>query len=97
IRHEEDVVGLEIAMNNPALMRLRERATHLLNDRVYLGRGKLPTRPHERLAEVFTIEQLHRDVGTSLPNTVIDDLHDMWTAQLRGSLRFPFEACMGVR
>src|ERR1700683_5675857 len=46
----------------------------------------------EALAEVLSLEQLHRDVRRVLANAVIEDLHDVRATKLRGRLRLALEA-----
>src|SRR5690606_22116971 len=58
---EEQVVGLEVAMDDPLRVRLRERAERLPH-RIDGDGDRETTDPRETLPEALALEQLHREI-----------------------------------
>ena len=59
--HEEDVLGLEVAVDDPRLVRLVERAAHRDEDGKRPLHRERPLGAH-RLVQVLPLEELHDDV-----------------------------------
>ena len=88
---EEDIVRLEIAMNDPCLVRLRHGATDLLQqerDRVRSHR----TFARQPIGETLADQQLHHDEGHALGHAVVERLHDVRAAKSRCGLSLPQES-----
>jgi hypothetical protein len=83
-------------MNDAGSVSFRESATDLQHDGRDLGRAQTP-RALQAFSEVFPIEQLHRDIRRSLPDAVIENLHDVGTPELSRSLRLALEATLRFR
>ncbi len=96
VGHEEDVVRLEVAVNDADAVRFRQRPAHLADDpQDVVGRHSADTL--QTLAEIFAVEQLHRDVRRALKYAVIEDLDDVGTAKLGRSLCLALEARLRFR
>jgi hypothetical protein len=75
---EEQIVGLEIAVNDAFGVRLGQRAQGL-QCRVDCVRGAEPRAAGDALAEGFAVEQLHGQIElTGLGLTEVEDRHRMW-------------------
>ena len=74
--HEEDVVGLEIAMDDPGGVRACEALEDLRDDVQRLGE-RHAARPAEALAEVLAAEQLHDEIRASVLGAGVEDRDDV--------------------
>ena len=89
---EKDVVGLEIAVNDPALVRGGESIGDLSRDVGEPSHGHRP-RLFEHLAERLAVEPLHDEVGGAVGQlTEVRDVDDVRIADRRCGLRFLQEA-----
>ncbi len=96
-RRQHDVVGLEIAVDDPALVRGEQGARHLLDDAQDLRRGQ-GTGADQPLGQELTFDELHHQKGpTAFGHVEVDDLDDVRVAQRRGDLRLLAEARLRVR
>src|SRR5262249_40064981 len=88
---DENVVGLEIAVNDAGVVRGAEPDEHLPYERRELERREAPhafDAPRQRLA----VEVLHDgEVIAARPTAEIEHLQNMVVADAAGGLRFPFE------
>ena len=84
LRHDEDILGLEIAVDDPRLMRGGERVEDLLEP-VEQGVDRV-TSPREAIAERLSLEQLHGDEERSVlrVETRVVDLDDPVVTDLSG-------------
>jgi hypothetical protein len=92
VANEEDVLRLEIAMDDPALVRAREPAADLLEDlrRVLKAHA---TEALDALVERLAGEQLHDDVRLAVfRHAVVVDLDRVLRLDGRSGLRFLVEA-----
>ena len=91
IAGEEDVGGLEVAVDEAGGVRHGEGAADLRGDRGDLARreGALAA---EAAVQVLPLEQLHRDVGDAAPHAVVEDLHDVGAPELGRGLGLALEA-----
>ncbi len=98
VRHQEDVVGLEIAVDDARLVRAAEGARDV-RDHAHGVHVRQPAQLEEPVRERLAVEQLHRDEGDGrrLVDAVIDDLHDVGAAQRGRGLRLPLEALEHLR
>jgi hypothetical protein len=84
---QEDVLGLDVAVDDAALVRARERLRHVRDDeRGVRGRDAPPL--HQELAQIAPLEQLHHDVGLALGrHAVVEHLHHVRAAEVRRRVR----------
>ena len=82
-RHEEDVVGLEIAVHDAGVVRGLEALEHLLRAG---GRGRRRERPHarEELRERLADQQLHDEVREAVGRLIdVGHVHDVRRRDVR--------------
>ena len=96
VAREEDVVGLEIAVNDAQALRPGEGAAHA-GQHQRRRREAEHTLAVEALRQGLAVEAFHGDVGDALVNAVIEDLDDVAAAEPRGGLRFAEEASEHAR
>jgi hypothetical protein len=91
IGHEQDVLRLEVAVDDPFRVSRRERCAHL---REHEHDAHLLHRPlaGERLEQVGALRQLHRDERLFALDAPVEDLDDVRVHQMRGRLRLSLEA-----
>ena len=88
---EEQIAGLQVAVHHPAAVRALQQLGHLADQQHRLAVAE--TASQKPFAELLAVEPLHDDERqTSGHAPVIEDLHDMRTAQLRGDARLALEA-----
>jgi hypothetical protein len=93
---EEQVVGLQIAMNDARLVGLAQGLRGLGEDARGLGHGDA-TLTTEALGEVFPVQELHHQVGRAFVHAVVDHVHDVGALQRRRGLRFALETGPSAR
>ncbi len=71
---EEDIGRLEVAVDEPHVVRAAERLAHVAQHAGGLLEREPPSAAEPR-AQVFAFEQLHRDVGGAMIDAVLEDLH----------------------
>jgi hypothetical protein len=82
-RHQEDVLGLQIAVHDAHRVRARQGARHLRDDVVSLSQIEA-TLTIEPGTEIFTLQVLHHDERHVQPQAVIEYIYDVGRADLRG-------------
>ena len=93
---EEDVLGLDVAMDDRGLVGLRERLSDLADDRDDVDRGHAHVLD-EMSAEVLALEQLHHDVRRSaVGHAVVEDLDDVRALGRRAYRRLTCEALRAI-
>ena len=76
IGDEENILGLEIAMNDAARVRRAERARDLAHDPQRVGDRQSP-QPTDALIERLARQQLHHEIGAAVGVVAeVEDLHD---------------------
>ena len=88
--HEEQVVRLEIAMDDPLLVGLAQRPTTLPDELCRLVRRQ-PTLPREPIEQALALEQLHHHVGHVIDDAVIKRAYDVRGLDVRGDARLALE------
>ena len=88
---EEDVLGLQIAVDDSHGVRAREASRDLSDDTEGGGDVELADELEAR-RQVFADEPLHRDERNALPEVVVEDADDMRALDLRDRPRFEREA-----
>jgi hypothetical protein len=95
IPRQEDVLGFQIAVHDAGGVRSAEALGDLRND-PHRERVRQAHEAIEPRAEILSLEVLHRDERHLFPDAVIEDLHDVLTAQLRRRFRLALETSADV-
>ena len=96
LAHEEDVLGLEIAVDDALLVRAIERAAHLVDDPDRLLESEA-VGVVQALVERLADQHLHDDVGAAvLRHPVVEDLDGVLRLDGRGGPRLVVESCPRV-
>ena len=91
-RHDEDVLRVHVAVNDPLQVRGGQRGAELIGD-VDDARERQRTGAGQDLPQRFALEVLHHQVSRAVRQRVeVDDGHDRRMPQARGDLRFAHEA-----
>ena len=90
-RDQENVVGLQVAMNDSDAVRAHERTSDLSDDAIGLF-GFEPRSPRETFAQILALQELHDDERNSVPDSVLEHVDDVRAANLRGRPRLAFGA-----
>src|SRR5690606_6013223 len=88
---QENVLGLEIAVNDAEGVRPHQRAGDVGDHAVGAARIE-PAEPREACGEVLPVEELHGNVGHAAPIAMIEHVDDMGAPKLRRRLGLPLEA-----
>jgi hypothetical protein len=83
-------------VDDPDRVRLGQRAAGLGDDPDDVAR-RHPPQLRQPLAEVFAVEQLHRDVRGALKDAVVEDLDDVRAAKLGRGLGLALETRLRLR
>jgi hypothetical protein len=86
VARQEQVLGLNVAVHDARGMRPREPARRVLHHAQH-NRRRQPPVPLEGPAEIFALEVLHRDVGATVFDAVVEDADDVRALDLRGRAR----------
>ena len=93
---EKDVRRLDVAVHEPAGLRLRERVTDLAEEVDDALGGDGPEAAHERIG-VQPVEQLHRVVeGAVVGDPEVEEVDGVRRAEARDGLRFTLESPHGL-
>jgi hypothetical protein len=96
IAHQEDVVGLEVAMNDARQMRHLESRQELLHDGHEIARGDAAAM-FDALTERLALEELHHHVEAAVVHRAqVEHLDDVLAADASRRLRLALEALHGV-
>jgi len=91
---QEDIVGLEIAVDDPLLMRFVNSRANLFEN-IHDPLERQTSFFDQDIAERATVEVLHHQIGQAiaagLSKTKISDVDNIWMAQASGCARFAFE------
>jgi len=91
---DEDVRGLDVAVDDARLVRVREAREHL-DDDGHLALERERRRLAHRLLEILTLQQLHRDEGRAVRVVAeVEDGHHVRVRHLRDGLRLALEALL---
>jgi len=88
---EQHVVGLDVAVHDAAIVRVRERARHVTeNAHGFAGRERAAFA--EPCAETFSLDERHREVQNALRVPGIQHRYDIGLLQRRGDPDFALES-----
>ncbi len=92
-RCQEQVLGLEIAVDDRGRVGLVERESDLLDVSEHLG-GREAAQPREPLTEILPVEELHHDEGDlgGLVDPGVRDIDDVLALDLSGDVGLALEA-----
>ena len=93
---EQDVRGLDVAVDDPGVVRGVERLGDLEHDRRGLRRCKRPGGGHA-LVQVVAVDEAHGDVGPPVVLAVVMDRDDVRVLDRRRGARFVQEALADAR
>jgi hypothetical protein len=88
---DDDVLGFDVTVHDPALVRRIKSRGDLLHDRHRASRRQRPVRL-EHLAKVFAVDHAHVDVQQTVDLAVVVDRHDMGFLQAAGGMRFALQS-----
>ncbi len=88
---EEDVVGLQVAVDDVALVHRRHRGAHREHE-VQRGREGERAAVVDAVGEALPLEELHREVGHAVDGARVVDLDDVGVLEARRGLRLAEEA-----
>ena len=87
----EDVVGLDVAMDDPELVCLVQNPRDLIDDDANLERREEPP-PHQEPRQGLAVETLHDEIGRAvLGHPVIERLHRVGIVELGRQRHFPLK------
>ena len=94
---DEEVVRLDVAMNDPLVVRGREHVEELLTDLEHVGQRKRAALPDAPRLEELALEQLHHEIGVALVRrVVVEDADDTRMIDLVRRVAFLQEATARV-
>ncbi|MEA3210369.1 MAG: hypothetical protein QOE70_3426 [Chthoniobacter sp.] len=92
---EEEILRLDVAMDDAAVMRELQRLTKRWHDRQCLHRRELPRA--QELAEIHAINELHEQIEKAICLPKVVHGHDVRVIELRQRLRLPRKALRKLR
>ena len=97
VGHDHHVLGLEVAVDDPLVVRLLEREEHLMEDRYDAARRERVLL-QEELQQIGPVEQLHRQIEHPVARpSEVEDAHGVGVREPAGHSRLPMEALLDLR
>ena len=97
VADQEDVLGFEVAVDDPLVVRGGDRLGHLRGDRARLRPGQRPC-PAKAGAQGLAFQVLHHDVRAAVgADLTVEDLHDSRVADQRRGARLVGETLEHLR
>ena len=95
VGRDHDVLGLQIAVHDPDLVRRLEAAGDLFRNRQRLRHGELPL-PPQPVGEVFPLDEGHREVLDAIELAEVVDPDDVFVGDLAGQDELALEAALDL-